>query len=170
MKKALLYLSLAFLLPYGFITKSPLPKARVSVFFSLHCPMCVDYIFTLNQLTKTYQAQNIRFTFYFTGKSHTAVALDSFSTKHNIQAQTCLDASNKKAKKIGAQFTPEVVIQDSLGKTIYHGAIDNRYADIGQKNNQATRHYLRDALDQYLKGEPISITKTTARGCSIHGL
>src|SRR5437870_1959978 len=71
---------------------------------------------------------------------------------------------------LGAGTTPEAVVVDGSGHTVYSGAIDNRAADLGQRRIVITEHYLADALDSVVKGQPVKVKKTNAVGCFIERL
>ena len=75
-----------------------------------------------------------------------------------------LDPSNKIADQFGAITTPHVFILDKEGKLIYEGAVD----DQGwSEDNVAKKFYVKEALDQALKGEPVSISQTKSVGCTV---
>jgi thiol-disulfide isomerase/thioredoxin len=77
------------------------------------------------------------------------------------------DKKNNLIKKIDAQTTPEAFLLDKNGVLIYRGAIDNWFFALGKYRAEATEHYLVDALQSFLKNEPVKIKKTNAIGCII---
>ena len=77
-----------------------------------------------------------------------------------------LDDGQKIYPQYGATRTPEVyVINKEEGKNIvrYIGAIDNNY----ENPEDVTAHYVNNAVDALLAGEPIEVSETKAVGCSI---
>ena len=50
-------------------------------------------------------------------------------------------------KESEAQITPEAAVFDARGRLVYHGRIDNLYADIGRARTIATTHELEDAIE-----------------------
>jgi hypothetical protein len=56
---------------------------------------------------------------------------------------------------------------DRAAILVYRGPIDDRLTYDGQKP-AATQHYLRDALDALLAGEPIAEPRREALGCLIN--
>ncbi len=67
----------------------------------------------------------------------------------------------------GATNTPHVFVLDKQAdksfEVAYIGAIDNNSRNAAA----ADKHYVQDALNELLAGEPVSDTKTKAIGCTI---
>jgi len=70
-------------------------------------------------------------------------------------------ATQSVALKYGPTATPHVFIFDQQRKLQYEGRIDNN-----TREELATKHEARDALDALLTGKPIAVTSTPAVGCS----
>ena len=77
------------------------------------------------------------------------------------------DADLRLADFLGAGTTPEAVIVDVYGRTVYSGAVDNRATELGQRRFVVTEHYLADVLDSLLKGRTVRVKRTQAVGCFI---
>ena len=74
-----------------------------------------------------------------------------------------LDKSHVVADAFGAARTPHVYLFNGDLELIYTGAVDdNAFNSAAVKN-----HYLKDAINQMLKGEPITKPSTKSEGCSI---
>lgn len=77
-----------------------------------------------------------------------------------------VDEGQKIYPQYGATKTPHVfLLNKENGKNIvkYIGAIDNNYDDP----NDVSEHYVQDAVNSLLKGQPVKTTKTVAIGCTI---
>ncbi len=74
-----------------------------------------------------------------------------------------LDESGEVGRMYGAKTTPHCFIINKDGTLAYNGAIDNdRSADkAGDKN------YVKQALNQLLRGETVTESKTNPYGCSV---
>lgn len=74
-----------------------------------------------------------------------------------------LDESGEVGRMYGAKTTPHCFIINKDGTLAYNGAIDNdRSADkAGDKN------YVKNALNQLLRGETVTESKTNPYGCSV---
>ncbi len=84
-----------------------------------------------------------------------------------VKALGLLDANFALAKKLGATTTPEVVVVDAEGKTLYQGRINDLYLGPTQRQREATQHDLRDALSAIQEGKAPPVEKTEAMGCKI---
>lgn len=74
------------------------------------------------------------------------------------------DDTQKLGKAYGAEVTPVVFVLDKSRTIRYQGAIDDNI----NEESKAKDHYLRDAIDAVLKGEPVRVTETKATGCPIN--
>lgn len=72
------------------------------------------------------------------------------------------DESQQIAKQYGAVFTPECFLLDDQRRVVYMGGIDNN-----SQPDQATEHYLADAIVALLDGKQIEPAEMPARGCRI---
>ena len=66
------------------------------------------------------------------------------------------------ARAYGPERTPEVFLFDRDRRLVYHGAIDDSYDETGVRE-----HYLRDAVEALLTGEPPPLAETTPVGCTV---
>jgi len=86
--------------------------------------------------------------------------------RHAAPTAVLLDPSGKLGHLYNAITTPQMFLIDAGGKLIYSGAIDNLPstdpADIANASP-----YLKNALDQALAGEPVSLPLTAPYGCSV---
>lgn len=73
------------------------------------------------------------------------------------------DESQETAKAFGAAFTPELFLFNVERKLIYTGKIDDNW----REPEKVQTKYLQNAIEEYLRGEEISIPETYAIGCTI---
>ena len=66
------------------------------------------------------------------------------------------------ARAYGATRTPEVFVFDAARRLVYHGAPDDNV-----EVEQVTQHYLRDAIEAALAGNPAPVAETPPVGCTI---
>jgi hypothetical protein len=150
----------------------------VFIFFNTDCPICQKYAFILRGIADTFL--DVKFMLVFS-KWDSLQAIKSFETDFittidrvissrsisNAQITLLWDKKNKLIKKLKATTTPEVFFFNKNGQLQYQGAIDNWFYALGKYRPEATEHYLKNALTQYLKNEQISIPKTNPIGCLI---
>ena len=59
-----------------------------------------------------------------------------------------------------------IVIDTTKMSVVYRGAVDDQFAE-GARRPQATAHFLRDALGEFLADKPIKMPQTKAHGCVV---
>ena len=65
------------------------------------------------------------------------------------------------------QLPPEAAVFLPGRQLVYHGRIDNRYADLGKERPEATQHDLEDVLEAVVQGKPVPYPTARAVGCYI---
>lgn len=73
------------------------------------------------------------------------------------------DPSQKIARDLGAEKTPEFFVFNKERRLVYTGAMD----DGNMKGEKVTKKYLEDAVVSALKGETPKLQETKATGCGI---
>lgn len=73
------------------------------------------------------------------------------------------DESQQTAKAFGAVFTPELFLFNAERKLIYTGKIDDNW----REPEKVQTKYLQNAIEEFLRGEEISVPETYAIGCTI---
>lgn len=73
------------------------------------------------------------------------------------------DDTQEIAKAFGATHTPELFLFDKERKLVYIGKIDDNWMEP----SKVVTPYLRNAIDEVLKGKPVSVPETFAIGCTI---
>lgn len=73
------------------------------------------------------------------------------------------DETQEVAKAYGATHTPEIFLFDNERKLRYHGKIDDNWKEPEKVKYQ----YLRNAIEEVLKGKEVSIPETFSIGCTI---
>lgn len=150
-------------------------KPFVLVFYSTDCPICQKYVPILRGVSDSFP--DVKFILIFT-KWDSLQATKNFarsitwdrrasSTNASNDFGYVWDYKNKLIKNLKATTTPEAFFYDINHKLQYRGAIDNWFFALGRYRPQATEHYLKNALTQYLKNEKISVSKTNPIGCLI---
>ncbi|MBL1213764.1 MAG: thioredoxin family protein [Ignavibacteriae bacterium] len=73
------------------------------------------------------------------------------------------DEDQSVAKAYGATHTPEIFLFDQKRKLAFHGKIDDNWQDPSAVKTR----YLRNALDEVLAGNKVSVPETFTIGCTI---
>src|SRR5262249_13821552 len=80
-----------------------------------------------------------------------------------IDSQILIDADGSVAKSYGSKNTPTMFIINADGVLAYRGAID----DDNSTNNNAKTNYVKNALEQIIKGETVTTSETKPYGCFV---
>ena len=142
-------------------------KAAVFVFLAPDCPLSQNYTLTLNRLHSEFERKRIGFFGIVAGDGFQKNDIEAFVKQYNVRFPVLPDRNFDLADSFGATKTPEAFVVAPDGKTLYKGAIDNWAVESGQHRSVITDHYLRDVLDNFLKGHRIPYPETTVIGCFI---
>lgn len=126
--------------------------------------------------SKAYNERIIGMNDNFVSKGYPVIAInandgngDSFedmvriSKKKNYRYPYLFDETQKVAKTYGATNTPHVFVLTKELKVVYIGAIDNN----ARNPEEATQHYVADAINALMANSPVPVTRTKAIGCGI---
>ncbi len=146
-------------------------KGYIVVFTCNHCPF-----------SKKYESRILGLDKWFAPKGYPVIAInpndpatvpdDSYANmvklakSHQYTFPYLIDADQSIAHAYGATNTPHVyVVEKEAGKLVvkYVGAIDDNADD----EKAATKHYVRDAVNDLLEGKPVGTQQTKAIGCTI---
>lgn len=143
-------------------------KAIVVVFLSFECPVANSYAQPLAEMAKTYGPRGVAFVGVSTNEDEDAAQLAKQVKEFNIPFAVHQDKKGTAADALQADFTPEAFLLDGDFVVRYRGRIDNAYsARLKRSYGGATRHDLKQALDELLAGKPVSEPATQAVGCPL---
>lgn len=143
-------------------------KALAVIFSCNHCPYVQAYEGRMMAIQRDLGPQGVQ-----------VVAINSNETKNYpedsfekmVERAAALgfnfpylrDESQAVARAYGAERTPHIFLFDQERKLVYTGAIDDNW----KEPESATRHYLREAIQAVLAGQPVPEPSTHAIGCSV---
>lgn len=90
--------------------------------------------------------------------------MQKHASEMNYDLPYVIDSNSKLADSFGAKTTPHVFLFDGDMKLVYRGSINDKYEN---KSKEASKHYLKEALEQLNAGKEISTDDTREIGCSI---
>jgi len=132
-----------------------------------HCPYVIAWEGRINALQREYADRGVKIV-ALSSNDPDAYPADSFDrmVEHARDAGYVIDylydESQDVARALGSERTPEVFVYDADRRLVYHGAVDDN-----REEDQATAHYLRDAIEAALGGETPAVTDTPAVGCTV---
>jgi len=137
-------------------------RAIVLMFISVQCPVSNAYNEKMNKLYENYNFKNITFIGINSNKTESIEDIKNHASDHNFKFIILKDWKNIIADKLDAQVTPEIFVLNTNFEIQYHGRIDDARSSGTAKNND-----LNSALNEMLKDQNVTVTKTRAVGCTI---
>ena len=143
-------------------------RAIAVIFMCNHCPYVQLYLNRMKELQADFQDRDVTL-IGINANDPNQYPDDSFENMKLFAANNQLnfpyirDVAQDVAESFGASKTPEVFSLDQDGRLRYKGLIDDNADDPAAVQVS----YLRGAIDQLLKSEPVEPSSTEAQGCSI---
>ena len=145
------------------LKKSATPT--VVYFLGTECPLAKLYSGRLQELANQHKGK-IRVIGVSSNQQDSIEELKVFVKKLKLKIEVGKDYQNKVADQFGATRTPEVFLLDGDLNVVYQGRVDDQYSP-GISRAKATKHFLKDAVEELLKGQKIQLAKTDPVGCLI---
>ncbi len=141
-------------------------RAYVLFFTTLDCPLVGRYLPVVVSLAREYRGHDVQFVAVNVGPEDDLVEIARQGLECDAGFPFVKDYEGMLARAVGATHTPQVVLLDAERRICYRGRIDDRYRLSGVRP-AATRHDLREALNELLSGKEISVPETPVEGCRI---
>lgn len=142
-------------------------QAVAVVFWANHCPTVQRYEDRFIELVADYKPRGVEFVAVASNDVEQYPA-DSFekmkerAEEKGYNFPYVYDETQEVARAYGAERTPDVFLVNPDGFVVYRGAIED-----SEHPEQVQRRHLREALDELLAGEPISVANTPPHGCTV---
>ena len=140
-------------------------RAIVLIFASVDCAISNRYAPEVRRLHDTYAARGVRFWLVYPNPAELVAAIRDHVTAFAYPIGALRDPRHDLVRLAEVTVTPEAAVFNSSRTLIYHGRIDDRYADIGVDRQVPGRRDLEEALVATLAGRPPAHTATRAVGC-----
>jgi peroxiredoxin len=138
-------------------------KILVLEFWSFKCPVALAYNERLAELQSKYRNRGVTFLAVASNKNESPAEVQRNRENLKLPFPVLLDRDGTMADRLGATYTPSIVILDGTGMLRYRGAIDNN-----KRNGEKGRiPYAEEVLDALLGGRPAPQSETQVFGCSI---
>lgn len=143
-------------------------KALVIFFTCNHCPYVIGSDVITKKSAEKFQSRSVVFV-GINSNSKNTYPEDSFEhmvermKTHHFPWVYLYDANQETALKYGALCTPHFFVFDINRKLIYTGRAIDSPRDI----SRMTVNDLDNALEEYLAGKPVSVSRTNPIGCNI---
>lgn len=157
--------------PYS--NNSLLGKIVVFESFNLDCPYSANHYKSgaMQELQERFTEQGVVWlTVNGTHQDHVSYqapekAIEDIESLRMKSTDYINDPTSQLSLTLGFRVTPQFVILDREGETVYTGAIDDRPKPFGDPRQ--AQNYVKEALNALLKNKPIPTPKTRPYGCSV---
>ncbi len=131
------------------------------------CPIVRQSVPYLKNLRETYAERGVVFLMLNANAQDDRDEIAEEAAEFEIDLPILQDPAQMTAYTMGVKRTATVLVADPKEdfELLYFGAMDDRF-DYGS-NVEPKNHYLRDALDAHLAGEPVATARTEVKGCLI---
>lgn len=145
----------------------PDAKATIVYFVTQDCPISNRFMPEIRRICAEYSSRDTRCLMAYVDATATAGEIREHRQTYESTVPAVHDLNHALVAMADAGVTPEAALFDREGNLAYRGRINNFYADLGTPRRQATKHDLRDALEDVLAGRAVSQPRTQAVGCFI---
>ena len=145
----------------------PDAKATIVYFVTQDCPISNRFMPEIRRICGEYSSRDTRCLMAYVDATATADEIREHRQTYESTVPAVHDLNHALVAMADAGVTPEAALFDREGNLAYRGRINNFYADLGTPRRQATKHDLRDALEDVLAGRAVSQPRTQAVGCFI---
>lgn len=143
-------------------------KAVVLMVHGNGCPISRNAWPRFRELRDEYARKNIRFMLINSNLQDHRASINREAEEFGIDLPILVDGTQVIGESLGLVRTGEVFVIEPEGWTLaYRSALDDRLTYEVQKA-AASRHYLKDALDDLLAGNAVRTARTDAVGCLIN--
>ena len=145
----------------------PAAEATVVYFVTHDCPISNRFMPEIRRICTEYSSRDTRCLLAYVDPTVSADQIREHRRTYEHAVPAVHDSNHALVDLAEASVTPEAALFHRDGSLAYRGRINNFYADLGKPRRQATKHDLRDALDEVLAGKAVSQPRTQAVGCFI---
>jgi len=142
----------------------------VLLFLRTDCPVSNRYAPEIRRLFGAFSRQGVAFWLVYPNPAEPAAAIRDHVQTFGYPGHVVRDPDHVLVRLASATITPEAAVVDPRGRVVYHGRIDDRFANLGVDRQTATEHTLEDALAATLLGNPVRRPVARAVGCFITDL
>ncbi|MGA2419171.1 MAG: redoxin family protein [Candidatus Acidiferrum sp.] len=144
-------------------------KVVVLIFVRTDCPIANRYAPEIARLSVAH-ASDAAFWMVYPDKRESADEIRKHQSEYHLVLPVLRDPQGALMKRAQASVTPEAAVFDAKGRLVYHGRIDNWFADFGRARPAATTHELVDAIAAAKSGHPEALPSVPAVGCYLSDL
>ena len=143
-------------------------KILIVIFSCNHCPYVQAYEERIKSIQEDYSSKNVQIVAINSNDSSkyeddSLAGMIKRANEKKFNFPYLHDETQETAKLFDASHTPEVFVFNENRELVYHGKIDDNWQDEARVKSR----YLREAIDELLLGEEVSVPETFSIGCTI---
>ena len=132
------------------------------------CPIVRNAVPALRAVRDAYAEQGVRFFLLNSNLQDDRDSIAAEAEDFAFDIPVLVDEHQLVGESLGVTRTAEIFVIDTRTKrVVYHGPVDDRLTYQVQRA-EAKHHYLADALDDVLAGEPVETAQVSAPGCIVN--
>ena len=142
-------------------------KAVVLMIQGNGCPIVRQALPALQAIREQYASRGVEFLLLNSNLQDTSDTIAKEAEEFSIRLPILVDNAQTVGEELGVQRTSEVFVIDPHHWTlVYRGPMDDRLHYEQQR--PATKHYLTDALDAVIAGQPVKVKQAAGVGCIVN--
>ena len=143
---------------------------ELAVFYvqGVGCPIARIALPNYREVRDEYASKNIAFTMFNSNIQDNLARISTEAEEFDIDFPIMKDEGQKLAKALGVERTAEAFVFDpETQEVLFRGPINDQLGYETQRNN-ASKWYLKDALDTILAGGPVNMDDVpNSKGCLV---
>ena len=149
-------------------------EVNVLVFSSTDCPIANALAPELERIHNDIAKRGGELFLVHVWEGRTCKDADEHAKAYGLTMKVLIDTDHELVKRYNATVTPEAVVirYDRNGKpvVVYQGLLNNLFDSPGNRRDEATKHYLRDAIDLAFANKIVSPAYRAPSGCVIENM
>jgi thiol-disulfide isomerase/thioredoxin len=142
----------------------PSEKVIVLVFVRTDCPIANRYAPTIQEVSAKYK-DAAEFYLVYPVATETSEQVKKHMKEYGYHLMALRDPGYELVKRAETRVTPEAAVFSADGKLLYHGRINDWYAEFGRSRRAPTTQELSDALASAIANRPVAVPTAPAVGC-----
>jgi hypothetical protein len=142
-------------------------KAIVFIFISNDCPISNRYAPEIRRVQEAFVRLGVKFWLVYPDADTSSDLIRTHLKEYRLPLEALRDPQHGLVRLSQVRVTPEAAVFLPGRRLVYHGRIDNRYADLGKERPEATEHDLQTVLEAILQAKPVPYSTAKAVGCYI---
>jgi AhpC/TSA family len=148
---------------------APGTKLVAFIFARTDCPISNTYAPEVRSLHADFAARGVEFWLVF-GTNESPEVIRKHLADFRYPCGALRDPHHAFAKQSRVRVTPEAAVyRVESGELLFHGRIDDRYAELNVRRRAPTVRDLHAALEDLLVGKPARLPSAPAVGCIVEG-